>query len=111
MEGKVFVYVWEFIVKSARQREFEKAYGPQGEWVKLFSQGKGYLGTELHQDQTNPMRYITIDYWRSREDRDSFRSTFAREFQRLDALCESFIVQEKFMGDFDCFTNRLPSGQ
>lgn len=111
MEGTVFVYVWEFIVRTAKQREFEKAYGPQGEWVKLFSQGKGYLGTELHQDQANPMRYITIDYWRSRQDRDTFRLKFAREFQRLDALCESFTVQEKFMGDFDCFTNRLPSGQ
>src|SRR5690606_41899478 len=67
------------------------------------------LGTELHQDRANPMRYLTIDYWRSRQDRDAFKSTFAQEFQRLDALCESFTVQEKFLGDFDCFTNRLPA--
>ncbi|HEY4653443.1 MAG TPA: hypothetical protein VIH22_02955 [Cyclobacteriaceae bacterium] len=108
MQEKVFVYIWEFIVNGANQVEFERVYGPSGEWAQLFSQGNGYLGTELHQDQANPMRFLTIDYWLTREDRDAFRLQFAREFQRLDAHCESFTQQEKFLGDFHCFTNRIP---
>lgn len=111
MQGKVFAYIWEFIVSDNGQYEFERAYGAEGDWVRLFRQARGYLGTELHRDQSNPRRYLTIDYWRSKEDRDEFRLRFAHEFQQLDARCETFTVQEKFLGDYDCFTNRVPSGE
>ncbi|HLT72486.1 MAG TPA: antibiotic biosynthesis monooxygenase [Cyclobacteriaceae bacterium] len=108
MQRKVFTYIWEFIVKDSEQTAFEKAYGPEGDWVRLFRKSQGYLGTELHQDQSNPLRYLTLDYWRSKEDRDAFRLQFAHEFQQLDARCEKFAVQEKFLGDYDGFTSRAP---
>ena len=34
-------------VKADRSAEFEKIYGENGAWVKLFQNGSGYLGTEL----------------------------------------------------------------
>lgn len=111
MQGKAFAYIWEFLVNDSRQVDFEQAYGPDGDWVALFRRSPGYLGTELHQDQTNPLRYLTVDYWRSKEDRDTFRLRFAHEFRQLDARCETYTVQEKFLGDYDCFTSRIPSGE
>lgn len=111
MQRKVFTYIWEFIVKDSEQKAFEKAYGPEGDWVMLFRKSQGYLGTELHQDQSNPLRYLTLDYWRSKEDRDTFRLQFAHEFQQLDARCEKYAVQEKFLGDYDGFTSRAPSAE
>ena len=100
---KVFVYIWEYIVKAEKKSEFERVYGPDGEWVKLFKQSVGYLGTELHRDTSNTQRYLTVDYWISKKDRDNFREKFAEEFTKLDKQCESLTEMENFLGDFESY--------
>ena len=100
---KVFVYIWEYIVKAEKKSEFERVYGPDGEWVKLFELGAGYLGTELHRDISNTHRYLTVDYWFSKKDRDNFRKNFAEEFRKLDKQCESLTEMENFLGDFESY--------
>jgi heme-degrading monooxygenase HmoA len=102
---KVFVYIWEYIVKAEKKSEFERVYGPDGEWVKLFKQGAGYLGTELHRDTSNTQRYLTVDYWASKKARDNFREKFAEEFTKLDKQCESLTEKENFLGDFESYIN------
>lgn len=102
---KVFVYVWEYLVKAEMKSEFERIYGPEGEWVQLFNRGAGYLGTELHRDISNTQRYLTVDYWDSKKARDNFREEFAEEFEKLDKQCESLTEQENFLGDFESFSN------
>ncbi len=100
-EGQeIFVYVWEYVVKQEAQADFERIYGPQGEWVHLFQNGEGYLGTELHQDVSQKLRYLTVDYWVSQAARDNFREQFAREFAELDQRCETLTEKEIFLGDF-----------
>ena len=42
-----YVRTWRFRTAAGRQDEFEKAYGPDGDWAQLFHRGDGYLGTEL----------------------------------------------------------------
>ncbi|MEH6631282.1 MAG: hypothetical protein V7776_10665 [Halopseudomonas aestusnigri] len=42
-----YSYVWEFIVREGSNAEFEKRYGPAGDWVELFRLGAGFLTTEL----------------------------------------------------------------
>ena len=37
-----YVYVWEFVVAPEQAGAFEEAYGPEGEWVRLFRGGRGY---------------------------------------------------------------------
>ena len=32
---KPFVYVWEYIVKEETKFDFERIYGPNGDWVQL----------------------------------------------------------------------------
>jgi quinol monooxygenase YgiN len=103
MGTKAFVYLWEYTVKDTSREEFERVYGPSGAWVQLFKKAKGYLGTDLHRDQSNPLRYITVDRWATKGHRDAFRILFSEEFEDLDARCETFTVRENFLGDFDSF--------
>jgi len=103
-----FVYIWEYMVKEEFLEEFNSIYGPTGDWAKLFRKAEGYLTTELHQDISDPRRFITVDYWNSKEDRDRFRRKFANEFNDLDEHCERFTSQEKFIGDFNSISNRIP---
>ena len=101
---KFFVYVWEYIVKEEAKFDFERIYGPNGDWVQLFNKSEGYLGTELHRDISNDLRYLTTDYWVSKEARDVFREQFAQEFAELDQRCESLTEKELFLGDFESFS-------
>jgi heme-degrading monooxygenase HmoA len=107
----VFVYIWEYLVKEEKKSEFEKIYGPEGQWVQLFKKGIGYLGTELHQDTLNPLRYVTIDYWISQKARNNFREQFAEQIEKLDKQCESMTEKEIFLGDFEGYTNKFSQSQ
>jgi len=104
---KVFVYVWEYFVKAEKKSDFERIYGMNGDWTKLFSRDAGYLGTELHQDISNNQRYLTLDYWISKNARDNFREKFAVEFEKLDKQCESLTEKEIFLGDFESLVKNL----
>jgi heme-degrading monooxygenase HmoA len=43
----MFVTLWEFEVKPGSEELFEQAYGPEGEWVRLFRRAEPYRGTRL----------------------------------------------------------------
>ena len=98
---KKFTYIWEYLVKSDYITEFEKAYNPDGTWVKLFRQASGYIQTEFHHDRADPSRYVTIDYWESQKTHKAFREQFSQQFQELDRFCEQFTKNERFLGNFD----------
>lgn len=102
---KVFVYIWEYLVKEEKKSEFERIYSPDGEWAQLFNKSIGYLGTELHKDNSNNQRYLTVDYWISQKARNNFRERFTEEFEKLDKQCEQLTEKEIFLGDFECFRN------
>jgi heme-degrading monooxygenase HmoA len=96
-----YVYIWEFLVRPEHVPEFVAAYGPDGDWVRLFRDGAGYVRTELHRDQTNPERFVTVDYWESRDAWQAFRTAAAAEWERLDARCEQWTSSEREIGRFD----------
>ncbi|WP_036380897.1 antibiotic biosynthesis monooxygenase [Muricauda sp. MAR_2010_75] len=102
-----FVYIWEYVVKKEYLEEFKNVYGSTGDWVQLFQKADGYILTELHQDASNPLRFVTVDFWNSISDRDNFRNQFAKEFTAIDKHCENFTEEERFIGDFNCDTNRF----
>lgn len=99
--AKPYVYIWEFIVAAEHVGAFERAYGPSGDWVQLFRRGAGYLRTELHRDRAQPQRFVTIDYWESREAWEAFRTRFAEEFETLDAKCLTWTTREAEIGRFE----------
>jgi quinol monooxygenase YgiN len=75
---KQFLYLWEYLVKEDCIDRFKQYYAADGEWVKLFKKAPGFISTELIRDLEFPNRFITIDNWKSRKDRDNFRSQFSR---------------------------------
>ena len=96
----VFVLVWEFRATRGCEKEFERAYGPDGEWVRFFKSGEGYLKTELLRDVQNPVGYLTVDYWISQTAYETFRKKWLAEYEALDRKCESLTEHERQIGTF-----------
>ncbi len=96
-----YAYLWEFIVKPDRLEEFQREYGPQGAWVALFRQARGYVESLLLRDAANPRRFLTLDRWESAEAYRVFRSGFSRQYEELDRRCERLTAQESSLGVFD----------
>jgi heme-degrading monooxygenase HmoA len=95
-----FVIIWEFHIRPAKRRGFERAYGPDGEWAKFFRKGKGYLGTELTRDENQPDRYVTLDYWISRKHYEIFKKQNRKMYEIIDETCEPLTTQESEIGQF-----------
>ena len=85
--------VWSYDVKPAQVRAFERVYGPDGDWVRLFQRAPGFAGTELRDETDNASHYVTIDRWRTRED--------YHRFKVLDACCAAMAESEHKVGDFE----------
>lgn len=89
-----FTALWEFGVTPERQADFERHYGPDGSWVRLFRRAPGYLGSELLHQGAKPLHYVTVDRWASVEAWRAFRSRFADEYERLDREFEALTTHE-----------------
>jgi len=57
--------------------------------------------TLLLADHVDPTRFMTLDFWTTREAYMSFRERFASEFEALDQRFEQLTLQEVHAGDFD----------
>jgi heme-degrading monooxygenase HmoA len=99
----MYIILWEYIVRSGREAEFEEIYGANGDWVQLFEQGQGYLGTDLVHD--TPQHYITIDHWISSQAYEFFHKQYRRAYRALDARCQSLTERESLVGTGDVFTS------
>jgi heme-degrading monooxygenase HmoA len=95
-----YCYLWEFHAHPERQAEFERRYGPDGEWVALFRQAPGHIETLLLRDRSQSLRYVTIDRWESLDAYRTFRSQFSRQYEELDRLCEGLTTHEAPLGEF-----------
>ncbi len=71
-----------FSYEARDPEEFERVYGPDGEWAAFFRTGDGYVGTELLRDVENPGRYVVIDRWASREAYQAFVEGRREEYMR-----------------------------
>ncbi len=96
-----YLALWEFQVKPESISAFEETYGPDGAWAQLFRQSPDYLGTELIRDLNHPGRYLTLDYWTSRESLQTFKQGHHSAYAALDKQCESLTDKEMFLGDFE----------
>ena len=101
----LFIVAWAFDVDPECRRDFERAYGPNGEWVQLFRSGDGYVKTELHHHPDNSGRYITLDFWRTREHYEAFREQSKSAYQEIDARCERLTADEQLLGAFADLTS------
>jgi len=95
-----YIRVWQFKVKHGLEADFERVYGPQGDWAQLFRRAVGYQGTELLHDVAGPRHYVTIDRWESESAFAAFKHEFSADYRRMDNACESFTESEASLGDF-----------
>lgn len=93
------VILWEFTVKPEKQQAFLHAYGPEGDWVRLFGRAEGYRGTELLQSEA-PNTFVTIDRWEQAADFEHFKDRFKTEYQQLDTRFEQLTVAERKLGTY-----------
>ena len=95
-----FVVIWEFQVRGEMQKNFEKVYGPQGDWAQLFKQDEAYIGTELVRKYKNKRTYLTLDFWTSQKAYDAFRLRNRASYRAVDRKCERMTESEREIGRF-----------
>ena len=96
----VHVILWEFEPRAGKEGEFERAYGANGGWARLFATSADYRGSDLLKSITN-RTYITIDRWTSAAAFAAFKRERLAEYQALDKQMESLTSSETPIGQFD----------
>jgi len=107
----VYVIVWEFQISHARIADFERAYGPEGDWAAFFKRSGAYRGAELLRAQRaddGPAEsagelayYWTIDRWDSRQAYQDFNERFDAEYAALDERLAELCDLEVCLGKFE----------
>jgi heme-degrading monooxygenase HmoA len=100
----MFVVLWEFDVKRESEVRFTFAYGSSGDWARLLQSAAGFRETRLLRSISEPLRYMTMDVWESREDYEQFMKTHAEAYRELDAACAGLTERERHMSSFDVDT-------
>ena len=59
--GRMLLRVWEYDVAEDSVSDFERVYGADGAWARLFASCSGFEGTDLFVSLSRPGRYLTID--------------------------------------------------
>ena len=76
--------IWVYEVGSAQREAFERAYGAEGDWARLFGREEGFLEVVLLADVDAPGRYVTIDRWRDAASFDRFQEQHGDAYAALD---------------------------
>jgi heme-degrading monooxygenase HmoA len=92
---------WEFQARPEKITEFERAYGSNGDWAKLFGNSPHYKGTTLGKDLEIPGRYLVTDIWENDAAFQQFKNDNRNEYDQLDKLCEELTVREVRIGNFE----------
>jgi heme-degrading monooxygenase HmoA len=81
--------------------EFERAYGPDGDWSQFFAGARGFIGTELLRDVEAPGRYLVIDRWESADAYNAFAADHREEYMRRVDDTRFYYDQELRFGTFE----------
>jgi heme-degrading monooxygenase HmoA len=90
-----------FSYEARDAAEFERVYGPDGEWAQFFGRGRGYVGTELLRDVEVPGRYVVVDRWDSAEAYNEFAAANRDEYMRRVDDTRFHYDQELRFGTFE----------
>jgi len=81
--------------------EFERVYGPDGDWAQFFASARGYIGTELLRDVETSGRYLVIDRWESAEAYNTFASEHREDYMRRVDDTRLYYEHELRFGTFE----------
>lgn len=97
-----YLRIWRYHVAAGKAAEFEKTYGPDGDWARLFLLGEGYLGTELLHPVPPGTGYVTIDRWRSVADWQRFLEKHGAAYRELGRRLTPLCTENVELGNFTC---------
>jgi heme-degrading monooxygenase HmoA len=90
-----------FSYEARNPAEFERVYGPDGEWAEFFRGGPGYIGTELLRDVEQSGRYLVIDRWESADAYNAFVTAQSADYMRRSDETSFHHLQELRLGTFE----------
>jgi heme-degrading monooxygenase HmoA len=93
-----YLIVWTYDVTPGAESDFSAAYGPDGDWAKLFARAPGFLGTELYADGA---RFLTLDRWASKAAFDAFQTAFGDAYAGLDQKLAHLTQAQQRIGAFE----------
>ena len=97
----MFVAFWEYEVKPGYEESFQSAYGPQGDWVRLFQRDPHYRETRLLKDLSRPLFYFTLDSWDSESAFVQFKAANQAAYAEIDRATEPLTVSERRLCTFN----------
>ncbi|HWY05648.1 MAG TPA: antibiotic biosynthesis monooxygenase [Candidatus Acidoferrales bacterium] len=100
----MFVVLWEYEVKPGCEESFQSAYGPQGDWVRLFQADPHFRKTRLLQDLSRPHFYFTLDYWDSETSFEQFKAANQAAYAAIDRVAEALTFSERHLSSFNLET-------
>jgi len=100
-DGAGCVALYRYRVAPGRAAAFEAAYGPAGDWARLYREAPGYLGTDLWRDPAAPGVYLLADHWASAADRDAGIRSLGERYRALDRRFGDLHEQEELLGVLD----------
>ena len=103
----MIAHVYRYEVREPE--EFERVYGPEGDWAQFFREGRGYIGTELLHDVEEPDRYLVVDRWESIDAYNTFLAENQDEYLRRADESRFYYVQELRFGTFENVWHADPS--
>ena len=99
----MFVVIWEYEVRAGCEAAFTALYGNDGEWVALFREYPGFLGTELlreARDAGSALRFATIDRWTSQDAYDAFLTAAQSRYAHIDGRGDALTLAERCLGTY-----------
>jgi quinol monooxygenase YgiN len=92
--------LWQFDVRPGRETDFERFYGADGEWTAVNRHSRSYLGSSFLRDQTQPTRYIVIEYWSEMLVYEEHKTYNKQHMADLEAHREELVVSIDPVGVF-----------
>ena len=97
----MFVVLWEYEVKPGCEESYQSAYGPHGDWVRLFQRDPHFRETRLLKDLSRPRFYFTLDYWDSETSYHHFLAANLEAYSAVDRSTEGLTLSERHLSSFD----------
>ena len=85
----MFLRIWEYDVSEESVDRFIAAYGPVGDWARLFARSDGFIRTELFRSTQTATRFVTVDVWSSEEAWQAFLDRWGASYTELDMILQS----------------------
>ena len=98
--------IWRYEVREEHRAKFEAAYGPTGDWARLFARCEGFRGTELMRAEDGS--YLTLDIWRSASDFQTFLAEYQPDYEALDERTEPWTHCEHRIGEYEVLDSDSP---